>query len=109
MQQAKEKAPCTTAIVQDAKAELHKAHSQNTTYRRSYQDLIFSCTVYEVNKAREAFNAYMRENIHLLDAPGTLRMSKDVLLDCALAYVWKAAKLYFAEHCEACKKGGAAK
>lgn len=108
MHQTKEKAPCTTAIVQSAKSKHSQAQDKNTTYRRNYQDLIYGCSVYEVIKAREIFDAYMRDNIQFLDAPGAMNMSKDVLLDCSLAQVWKAAKLYFADRSDRCIRGGAA-
>lgn len=103
MQQTKEKAPCTTAIVQSAKSEHSQAQDKNTTYRRNYQDLIYSCSVYEVKKAREIFDAYMRDHVQFLDAPGAMNMSKDVLLECSLAQVWKAAKLYFVSRCHGYK------
>lgn len=101
---AKKEAPCTTAIVQSAKSEHSQAQDKNTTYLRNYQDLIYSCSVYEVKKAREIFDSYMRDHVQFLDAPGAMNMSKDVLLECSLAQVWKAAKLYFAEHAERCPR-----
>lgn len=102
---AKKEAPCTVAAVQNASVnEPSKAQEKNTTYRRSYQDLLFGCTIGEVDEARRIFDAYMKEHMPLLDAPEPHHMSKDVLLNCSLSAVWKAAKLYFAEHAERCPR-----